>query len=186
MATMMALNHPTLNVLSIIPIFGNTDLASEMLVTQWLVGQLKQQPDVPVVPGAVSPPLPLLIQPPALYFDNSTAGEHTAGETSAGDMQHQRQQELLQHQTQGTQQQQQQQQPHHQLDLLQLFKAGCPNLGVHQMKTDLEAAAARGRTVHIAVLGPTTDVACLLAHWPDLAQKAVEAVVFLGSQPAGA
>lgn len=55
------------------------DLASEMLVTQWLVGQLKQQPDVPVVPGAVSPPLPLLIQPPALYFDNSTAGEHTAG-----------------------------------------------------------------------------------------------------------
>lgn len=75
MATIMALNHPHLNVLSIIPIFGNTDLASEMLVTQWLVEQLKQRPDIPVVPGAVSPPVPLLIQPPTLYFDNGTRGE---------------------------------------------------------------------------------------------------------------
>jgi hypothetical protein len=35
------------------------------------------------------------------------------------------------------------------------------------------------------VLGPTTDVACLLVHWPELAKAAVDAVVFLGSQPAG-
>ncbi|WIA20305.1 hypothetical protein OEZ85_006137 [Tetradesmus obliquus] len=74
LATVMALNHPSLDVLSIIPIFGNTDLASEMLVTLWLVGQLKQRPDIPVVPGAISPPVPLLIQPPALYWDNSTDG----------------------------------------------------------------------------------------------------------------
>jgi inosine-uridine nucleoside N-ribohydrolase len=53
------------------------------------------------------------------------------------------------------------------------------------MKADLAAAAARGRREHIAVLGPTTDVACLLVHWPELAKVAVEAVVFLGSQPAG-
>jgi hypothetical protein len=65
-------------------------------------------------------------------------------------------------QQQEQQEQQQQHVPHQQLDLLQLFKAGCPNLGVHQMKADLQAAAARGRRVHIAVLGPTTDVACLL------------------------
>jgi inosine-uridine nucleoside N-ribohydrolase len=89
-------------------------------------------------------------------------------------------------QQQEKKEQQQQHVPHHQLDLLQLFKAGCPNLGVHQMKADLATAAARGTQVHIAVLGPTTDVACLLAHWPEVAKRAVEAVVFLGSQPAGA
>jgi hypothetical protein len=37
----------------------------------------------------------------------------------------------------------------------------------------------------LSVPGPTTDVACLLVHWPELAKAAVEAVVFLGSQPAG-
>jgi hypothetical protein len=46
-----------------------------MLVTQWLVGVLKQRPDIPVVPGALSPPVPLLIHPPGFYFDNDTAGE---------------------------------------------------------------------------------------------------------------
>ncbi|WIA40595.1 hypothetical protein OEZ86_013935 [Tetradesmus obliquus] len=164
LATIMALNHPSLDVLSIIPIFGSSssntanrmlrhftqqlgdssvaslhthaaapktpphapiesstptsksapslaltptaDLASEMLVTQWLVGQLKQRPDIPVVPGAISPPVPLLIQPAALYWDNSTDGQPLK--------------------------------------------------------------------------------ACLLARWPDLAKQAVEAVVFLSSQPADA
>jgi hypothetical protein len=44
----------------------------------------------------------------------------------------------------------------------------------------------RGTTLDLlSVLGPTTDVACLLVHWPELAKAAVEAVVFLGSQPAG-
>jgi hypothetical protein len=49
------------------------DLASEMLVTQWLVGQPKPRPDIPVVQGAIGPPVPLLIQPPALYTDSNTA-----------------------------------------------------------------------------------------------------------------
>jgi hypothetical protein len=44
---------------------------------------------------------------------------------TAGNKQQQQQQE--------EQQQQQQHVPYRQLDLLQLFKAGCPNLGVHRI-----------------------------------------------------
>jgi hypothetical protein len=109
-----------------------------------------------------------------------------AGKTVTDKLLQQKHEQELQHDTQQDQQQQPQQQlPHHQLDLLQLFKAGCPNLGVHQMARDLKAAAARGRRVHIAVLGPATDVACLLLHWPELAARAVEAVFWAPSLQVG-
>lgn len=56
-----------INILGIIPIFGNATLPAEMLVAKHLVRQLKQNTDIPIVQGALAPVIQLIQDHPLWY-----------------------------------------------------------------------------------------------------------------------
>jgi inosine-uridine nucleoside N-ribohydrolase len=74
LALAMALNLDAaglLNVLAVVPTYGNASLPAQMLVARQIVRVLKQREDIPIVPGATSPASQTL-HPTPVWFDGET------------------------------------------------------------------------------------------------------------------
>jgi len=75
LALAMALNldaEGRIDVIGVIPTYGNASLAAEMLVARQIVQHLKGHRDIPIVPGATSPASPTL-HPIPTWFDGNNA-----------------------------------------------------------------------------------------------------------------
>ena len=70
----MALNlaeQGVVEVIGVVPTYGNASLAAEMLVAQQIVWTLKQRTDIPIIPGANGPGSQI-IQPSSQWYDGTT------------------------------------------------------------------------------------------------------------------
>jgi len=74
LALAMALNLDAaglVDVIAVVPTYGNASLPAEMLVARQIVRNLKRRYDIPIVPGATSPASQTL-HPAPTWFDGST------------------------------------------------------------------------------------------------------------------